>query len=136
MRFRVLNQRRLTIGSLAVFIATLAAQLVEVNPALAATPTFVQARAKEINSGTVNSLAFNSANTAHNLVVVYVLWNNTGSVAVSDNRGNSYAAATTRTAWGANWSSQTFYEERGLRRQHRDGDLRDSNQFVWHHLHP
>ena len=23
--------------------------------------------------------------------------------------GNSYAAATTRTTWGANWSSQTFY---------------------------
>ncbi len=109
MRFRAVNRRRLTIVSLAVFIATLAAQLVVVNPALAATPTFVQARAKEITSGSVNSLGFNNANSAGNLVVVYVLWNNTGSVAVADNRGNSYAAATTRTTWGANWSSQTFY---------------------------
>ena len=109
MTFRVLNKRRLTIGSLAIFLATLAAQLVVVNPAVAAPPTFVQARAKEITSGNVNSLGFNSANSAGNLVVVYVLWNNTGSVAVADNRGNSYAAATTRTTWGANWSSQTFY---------------------------
>jgi hypothetical protein len=92
--FHDINRRRLAIASLAVFLATLAVQLVAVNPALAATPTFVQARAKEINSGTVNSLAFNSANSAGNLVVVYVLWNNTGSVTLSDNRGNSYAAAT------------------------------------------
>jgi glucose/arabinose dehydrogenase/chitodextrinase len=107
--FHDINRRRLAIASLAVFLATLAVQLVAVNPALAATPTFVQARAKEINSGTVNSLAFNSANSAGNLVVVYVLWNNTGSVTLSDNRGNSYAAATTRATWGTNWSSQTFY---------------------------
>ena len=31
MTFRVLNKRRLTIGSLAIFLATLAAQLVVVN---------------------------------------------------------------------------------------------------------
>jgi hypothetical protein len=58
----------------------------------AATPTFVQARANEVTSGSTNSLAFNTANTAGNLIVVYVLWNNTGAVSLSDSRGNSYAS--------------------------------------------
>jgi hypothetical protein len=44
----------------------------------AATPTFVQSRANEVTSGSTNSLAFSSANTAGNLIVVYVLWSNPG----------------------------------------------------------
>ncbi len=80
--------------------------------AAAATPTFKQVRAKEITSGTDNSLAFNSANTAGNLIVVYLVWTNTGSVSsVTDTRGNSYASVGTRKEWGAssNMSSQVFY---------------------------
>jgi glucose/arabinose dehydrogenase/PKD repeat protein len=77
--------------------------------ALAATPTFVQVRAKEVKSGTTNSLAFSSANTAGNLIVVYAIWSNTGSVAVSDSRGNTYATAAARTTWGGTSSSQVFY---------------------------
>jgi glucose/arabinose dehydrogenase/chitodextrinase len=73
------------------------------------TPTFRQARGKEIGSGTVNSVAFNSANVAGNLIIVQVIWSNTNNVTLSDTRGNTYAAATTRTTWNANWSSQTFY---------------------------
>src|SRR5919198_1312811 len=75
----------------------------------ASTPAFVQARAKEITSETTNSLAFSSANTAGNLIVVYVVWSNTGSVSLSDSRGNSYASAVGRTTWGSNWSAQVFY---------------------------
>lgn len=75
----------------------------------AASPTFKQARGKEIGSGTVNSQAFNSANTAGNLIVVSVLWNNTNTVTITDSRANSYAAATTRTTWNSSWSAQTFY---------------------------
>ena len=77
--------------------------------AAAATPTFVQVRAKEVKSGTTNSLAFSSANTAGNLIVVYAIWSNTGSVTVSDSRGNAYATAAARTTWGGTWSSQVFY---------------------------
>jgi len=69
----------------------------------------VQARANEVTSGSTNSLAFNSANTAGNLIVVYVLWSNTGAVSLSDSRGNSYASAAGRTTWGSNWSAQVFY---------------------------
>ena len=77
--------------------------------ARAAPPQFVQTRAKEIRSGTTNALAFNSANTAGNLVVVYVVWSNTNAVTVSDSRGNAYAAALGRTTWGSGWSAQVFY---------------------------
>ncbi|MET0779390.1 MAG: PQQ-dependent sugar dehydrogenase, partial [Candidatus Saccharimonadales bacterium] len=77
----------------------------------AATPTFVQGRANEITTGTVNNVTFNSTNAAGNLAVVYVLWGNTGSVTVTDSAGNAYAPATSRTSWGTGntWSSQTFY---------------------------
>ena len=66
----------------------------------AATGTFVQARQKQITSGTVNSLAFTNPNTAGNLIVVYVAWNNTGPVALSDSRGNTYTSVAPATAWG------------------------------------
>ena len=49
------------------------------SPARAATATFKQVNAKEIRSGTVNSLAFDSANTAGNLIVVYLAWTNENS---------------------------------------------------------
>ena len=81
-----------------------------VTTAGAATPTFVQARANEVNSGTTNNLAFNSANTAGNLIVVYAVWNNTGTVALSDTRGNTYTSVAPATRWNNNtWSSQVFY---------------------------
>jgi glucose/arabinose dehydrogenase len=74
-----------------------------------ATPQFVQVRAQEVTSGSTNSLAFNSANTAGNLIVVYAIWSNAGSASVSDSRGNAYATAAPRTTWGSNWSAQVFY---------------------------
>ena len=67
----------------------------------------MQVRAKEVKSGTTNSLAFSSANTAGNLIVVYAIWSNTGSVTVSDSRGNTYATAAARTT--GSWSAQVFY---------------------------
>jgi glucose/arabinose dehydrogenase len=78
--------------------------------ARAATPAHVQSRANEINSGTVNSLAFGQPNTGGNLVVVYVVWTSTANVTVSDTNGNSYAAAAPVKRWNNNaWSSQVFY---------------------------
>ena len=73
--------------------------------------TFVQARQKRITSGTVNSLAFSSPNTAGNLSVVYVAWSNAGPVTISDTRGNTYAPVAPATAWGTTqgWRSQLFY---------------------------
>jgi glucose/arabinose dehydrogenase len=79
-------------------------------PAVAATPAHVQSRAKEVTSGTLNSLAFSSANTAGNLIVVYLIWNTGASVSLTDTRANTYAAAAPVTRWNNNtWSSQVFY---------------------------
>ena len=53
-----------------------------------------------VSSGTTASLAFSKANTAGNLIVVYVVWDNPGTVTVSDTAGNTYTAATARQTWG------------------------------------
>ena len=44
-----------------------------------------------------------------NLIVAFVIWNNSGAATLTDSRGNTYAAATARTAWSSGWSAQTFY---------------------------
>jgi glucose/arabinose dehydrogenase/PKD repeat protein len=78
-------------------------------PVQAATPAFRQSRGVEIGSGTVASVALTSANVAGNLIVVQVIWSNTGAVTMSDTRGNAYVAATPRTTWASGWSAQSFY---------------------------
>ena len=77
----------------------------------AATGTFVQAQQNRITSGTVNNRAFTNPNTDGNLIVAYVAWSNTGSVSLSDTRGNNYAPVAPATPWGTNnaWRSQVFY---------------------------
>ena len=72
-------------------------------------PAFVQGGNTQVVSGTTASLAFPGANTAGNLIVAYVMWDNTGTVTVSDTKGNTYTAGTARQTWGTNWSSQVFY---------------------------
>ena len=76
-----------------------------------ATPTFQQANAREITSGTVNSVPFPNSNAAGNLIVVYAVWGNTGSVTLSDTAGNTYVSAQAATTWGSGNGSraQVFY---------------------------
>ena len=95
----------------AVAIAAVAALALIFAPgAAAAPPTHVQSQASESTSGTQTSVAFPSANSAGNLIVVYVLWSNSSSVTVSDTRGNTYASAAPAVRWNNNtWSSQVFY---------------------------
>jgi hypothetical protein len=78
--------------------------------ASAATATFKQVNANEIKSGSDNKLAFKSANTAGNLIVVFLAWTNTSSVSVTDLQGNEYKKVGDQpTTWGSNRSSQVFY---------------------------
>ena len=77
--------------------------------ASAASTAFVQSGNALVTSGTKDSHAFSKANTAGNLIVAYVIWDNPGAVTMSDTRGNSYTAATARKSWGNNWSAQVFY---------------------------
>ena len=80
------------------------------SPARAATATFKQVNAKEIKTGSVNRLAFDTANTAGNLIVVYVAWTNTKGVEIKDDRHNRYTPVeTSPTSWGTNRSSQVFF---------------------------
>ena len=97
-----------------------------------ATPTFKQVRAKEITSGTLNSLAFNSANTAGNLIVVYLAWTNTNSVSLTDTRGNVYTQCGSRTTWAR---TQTEARRCSTRRTSpeaptRSSDFRDCHLIV------
>lgn len=78
-------------------------------PASAASPVYKQHAANKIGSGTVNSLAFGTANTAGSLIVANVVWNNTGTVSITDTR-NTYAPVAPATKFSNNqWSSQVFY---------------------------
>ena len=78
-------------------------------PTAAATPAFVQARATEITSGRTARLTFTNASIAGNLIVVAVVWNNSGAVTVRDSRGNVYRAVAPRRTWASRWSEQVFY---------------------------
>ena len=64
----------------------------------AASAAFVQGRNAQVTHGTTASLAFSKANTARNLIAVYVVWDNPGTAKVSDTSGNTYTAAKGRPA--------------------------------------
>ena len=98
------------VRALAIAFALIAASIaIDPQPASAAVPSFVQVQAREITNGKTNSVAFPSANTAGNLIVVSVFWTNAGAVSLADSRGNTYASAAARRAWGSGWSEQVFY---------------------------
>ncbi len=95
---------------LGIAVVLAAATLGILSPSRAfAASAFVQDRDTEVTSGTTASLAFSKANTAGDLIVVYVVWDNPGSVTVSDSKGDVYTAATARQSWGEGWSAQVFY---------------------------
>ncbi|HSX28375.1 MAG TPA: fibronectin type III domain-containing protein [Candidatus Saccharimonadales bacterium] len=103
------RRARILVGLTGItLVAVLLSVSLFAHPSAAASPSFKQAKANEISSGNSNSVTFASANTAGDLIVVYVLWNNTDAVNLSDSLGNTYAAATAKTSWGGG-SSQAFY---------------------------
>jgi len=94
---------------IALILAAAVLSVVSPPRAYAASTAFVQGRDTLTTSGTTVKLAFNHANTAGNLIAVYVVWDSAGAVKVSDSRGNSYKAATARQTFGNDWSAQVFY---------------------------
>jgi hypothetical protein len=76
----------------------------------ATTPQFVQERDNQANSGRTSSVSFANPTTIGNTIVVYLIWDNTGSAAVSDSSGNVYASAVSASRWSSNrYSAQIFY---------------------------
>jgi chitodextrinase len=81
-------------------------------PAHAATQQrFVQKRFAQITSGDRVRASFRAPNAAGNLIVVYVVWDNDGAVAVTDTGGNAYVSAVgpTQPGGGGAGSAQVFY---------------------------
>src|SRR5262245_3448303 len=80
-------------------------------PARAATRRLlIQKRYLRVISGGSVSVTLKKPNTAGNLIVAYVVWDNAGSVSVSDSAGNTFASAIGPTqATGDASSAQIFY---------------------------
>jgi chitodextrinase len=79
-----------------------------VSPALTS-PSFVQVNHNQVSMGTSTSVTFNAPTQAGNTIVVYVIWNNSGSVAVTDTRGDTFVNVGNPVAWGSGDSAQIFY---------------------------
>ena len=73
------------------------------------TPSFVQVNNNEISRGSNLSTTFNSSTQPGNTIVVYVIWSNAGSVALTDSCGNAFASVSGPLSWGGGYSAQIFY---------------------------
>ena len=74
-----------------------------------APPSFVQAKQSLISNGTNVSAAFNTATAAGHTIVAYVIWSNTGSVTLTDSRGDTFVSVGNPVIWGGSHSAQVFY---------------------------
>ncbi len=72
-------------------------------------PSFVQVNNNEISSGTKTSVAFNAPTQAGNTIVVFAIWDNAGSAALTDSSGNAFVNVGTPISWGSGYSAQIFY---------------------------
>ncbi len=104
--------RRPGTSVLALLCAALAASVALTPFAGAATKrAYVQQRSVEIKTGIAVHLKFGSANQDGNLIVAYVVWDNAGSVAVTDSAGNEYESLVgpTQSAGVSPLRAQLFY---------------------------
>jgi chitodextrinase len=72
-------------------------------------PSFVQSTENQISNGSSVSVAFNTSTSAGNTIVAYVIWSNSGSVALADSRGNTFSSVSAPIIWGSGFSAQVFY---------------------------
>jgi chitodextrinase len=72
-------------------------------------PSFVQVNNNQISSGGSTSVTLNAPTVAGNTIVVYLIWNNTGSAAVSDSRGDTFVSVGSPVSWGNGYSAQVLY---------------------------
>ena len=100
-------------SALALIILALIVGIAQLNlprAMAASTPAFVQENDGQVTSGKSISVGFKSPNVAGHLIIAYVIWNNTGSVSLSDSRGNAYISAVGPTTFDSGKSSaQVFY---------------------------
>jgi hypothetical protein len=71
---------------------------------------FVQKQFAQVTSGNSVSATFGLPNRAGHLIIAYVVWDNAGTVAVTDSTGNGYASAVGPTQpGGGGGNAQIFY---------------------------
>ena len=80
-------------STLALGIVVLGASLVAGTAEAAARRLLVQRRFAQEVPATSVSATFKRANTAGNLIVAYVVWDNGDPVTISDSNGNTYTSA-------------------------------------------
>src|SRR5215510_11424969 len=73
-------------------------------------PVYVQKKFFQVTSGGSVSVKFGMPNIAGNLIVAYVVWDNSGAVSLTDSRGNTYVSAIGPTQSSSDPSrAQIFY---------------------------
>jgi len=87
--------------------------IVTTNAAALTPPSLVQVNQNQVSSGTSTSVTFNTPTVSGNTIVVYAIWNNTGSVTVTDSRGNTFANIGAPVVWSSGYSAQVFYASIG-----------------------
>ena len=75
----------------------------------ASAPSIVQVNRNQIAGGANVSATFDGTTLAGNTIVAYVIWSNTGSVALTDSRGDTFTSVGTPVIWGNGYSAQIFY---------------------------
>ena len=83
--------------------------IVTTAPPAVTPPSIVQVYNNQISSGASTSVTFNTPTVAGNTIVVYVIWNNVGNVAVTDSRGDTFVSVSTPVIWNGGNSAQIFY---------------------------
>jgi chitodextrinase len=72
-------------------------------------PTFVQETRNQIAQGSSAAVTFNAPTSGGNTIVVYVIWDNTSSVVVTDSPTDSFVAVSAPIIWAGKYSAQVFY---------------------------
>lgn len=98
-------------GVLLALSVTILGSLALANAAHAALrPRFVQERYFRVTGGSSVSVRFARPNKAGDLIVAYVVWDNTGPVSLTDSTGNAYVSAIGPTQSSSDTSNaQIFY---------------------------
>jgi hypothetical protein len=92
------------------FLLIAAAMAIPGSAIAASAPAFVQQESARVTSGVAIQVTLPKATAAGNLLVVYVAWDNSGPVAVTDSRGNTYTSAVGPTKFsGDRTNAQIFY---------------------------
>jgi len=84
--------------------------MVTTTTAAVISPSFVQdTNSSQISTGTSVSASFHSPTRTGNTIVAYVIWNNIGSVALTDSLGDTFVNIGPPVNWGNGYSAQVFY---------------------------